>query len=79
MQYNKIDWMAGQKKLKSHIYLCVCTFMSVGVSGWCAFIIKAVFTLVVLKKGLKSVLYATPNVKTIVVLIYDSYGFVLRN
>ena len=31
------------------------------------------------KKGLKSVLCVTPNVKTIVVLIYDSYGSVLRN
>lgn len=42
-------------------------------------IIKAVFTLVILKKGLKSILCATPNVKRIAVLIYDSYGSVLRN
>lgn len=70
----------SKKKLKIvFTFLCVCRIVSVGVSGWCVFIIKAVFTLVILKKGLKNVLCATPNVKTIVVLICDSYGSVLIN
>jgi len=74
--------MPGQKKnLKSHIYpsLCLYDYVSGGFWMMCIYHKNCFYISYIKKKGLKSVLCVTPNVKTIVVLIYDSYGSVLRN
>jgi len=54
MQYNKIVWMPGLKKFKSHIYLSLCLWDCVSGGFWMmCFYHKSCFYISYIKKRIK--------------------------